>query len=425
MLIGPPRAPSLWRGAAAGVSVLVGCLIFKQPHPMETPQEGLISYCMIVKNEAETLEQNLQTARPFVDEMVIADTGSEDGTKEIAQEYADKFLEFEWPDNFSEARNRTLDEATCDFIMYLDGDEAVTNPEHWKNIRNKLRDDDPDALAIQIENELPGNQLLAGDRIWEVRLFRNHPEVRFEGRVHNQITPSIKRHADGEAYVDKVKAVSHHIGYSHSQDDMLEKYADRIPLIRAEIEDAEEVKWESYYRYQLVNGLFMLEDYEEAWDEFKQTEREALTEENTFSLLLMGVHLAIEMGLHEKASGLATEMIDLWGQEPIAYLMKGIAELNRNRDNAAFTLILSAMQVSQIRDNIRYDIDTHYAASAAGEAAFKMELYGHAKKMFQHHLEEYPNNERIRSMEQAIQPAPENPEKAMKDTPSRPTLESR
>jgi glycosyltransferase involved in cell wall biosynthesis len=39
---------------------------------------------LMVKNESAILERCISTARPFVDEVLVADTGSEDATRDIA-----------------------------------------------------------------------------------------------------------------------------------------------------------------------------------------------------------------------------------------------------------------------------------------------------------------------------------------------------
>ena len=64
-----------------------------------------VSVCIIAKNEEKYIEECLKRLIPYGFEIVVADTGSTDATKEIARRYADKVLEFEWTDDFSAARN--------------------------------------------------------------------------------------------------------------------------------------------------------------------------------------------------------------------------------------------------------------------------------------------------------------------------------
>ena len=63
------------------------------------------SLCMIVRNEEKNLKRCLDGIADLMDEIVIVDTGSDDGTKDIAAKYTDKIFDFKWTGDFSEARN--------------------------------------------------------------------------------------------------------------------------------------------------------------------------------------------------------------------------------------------------------------------------------------------------------------------------------
>ena len=71
-----------------------------------------ISLCMIVKNEEKILERCLDSIADLVDEIIIADTGSADGTREIAARYTEHVYDFPWVDDFSAARNFVFSKAT-------------------------------------------------------------------------------------------------------------------------------------------------------------------------------------------------------------------------------------------------------------------------------------------------------------------------
>ena len=64
-----------------------------------------ISLCMIVKDEEDMIARSLQSAAPLVDEIVIVDTGSTDGTITLAKQFTDRIYHFSWNDSFAEARN--------------------------------------------------------------------------------------------------------------------------------------------------------------------------------------------------------------------------------------------------------------------------------------------------------------------------------
>ncbi len=84
-----------------------------------------ISVCMRVKNEEKTLARCLDSLKGIADEIVIADTGSTDRTKEIAARYTDRIFDFEWVNDFSAARNFVFSKASCDYIYSADADEVI------------------------------------------------------------------------------------------------------------------------------------------------------------------------------------------------------------------------------------------------------------------------------------------------------------
>ncbi|MEA4965042.1 MAG: glycosyltransferase family 2 protein [Oscillospiraceae bacterium] len=84
-----------------------------------------ISLCMIVKNEELCLGNCLSSVRDIVDEIVVVDTGSEDATKAIALQYTDKVYDFPWTDDFSSARNYSFEQATKEYILWLDADDII------------------------------------------------------------------------------------------------------------------------------------------------------------------------------------------------------------------------------------------------------------------------------------------------------------
>ena len=86
---------------------------------------GTLSVCMIVKNEAEFLERCLTSVRPAADQIVVVDTGSTDGSDEIARSFGAEVVRAEWRNDFAWARNISLDRAKCAWILWLDADDVV------------------------------------------------------------------------------------------------------------------------------------------------------------------------------------------------------------------------------------------------------------------------------------------------------------
>ncbi|WP_029933270.1 glycosyltransferase [Rhodothermus marinus] len=130
------------------------------PHDEARP---LLSLCMIVKNEAEYLETCLKLARPHVDEIVVIDTGSTDGTQDIARRYADVFEEIEWPNSFAAARNYSLDRASGRYILILDGDEYIADPRDWLLLREVLQRSTLTCVRLRIRNLMPPHSFVVAD----------------------------------------------------------------------------------------------------------------------------------------------------------------------------------------------------------------------------------------------------------------------
>ena len=82
----------------------------------------LVSLCMMVKNEATTLRQCLDSIASVADEIIIVDTGSTDGTQEIIREYQEAEYFFEWNDDFAAARNYVASLATGEYVCRWDAD---------------------------------------------------------------------------------------------------------------------------------------------------------------------------------------------------------------------------------------------------------------------------------------------------------------
>jgi len=87
---------------------------------------------MIVKNEEKTLERCLRSVEDIPDEIIIVDTGSEDGTKAIAARFTSRVFDFDWIDDFSAARNYSFAQATMDYTLWLDADDVLLPEDRVK-----------------------------------------------------------------------------------------------------------------------------------------------------------------------------------------------------------------------------------------------------------------------------------------------------
>lgn len=88
-----------------------------------------ISLCMIAKDEEEVLARCLSSICQAVDEIIVVDTGSCDGTKAAAREFTDQVYDFLWQEDFSAARNFSFSKGRMEYLMWLDADDVVPDRE--------------------------------------------------------------------------------------------------------------------------------------------------------------------------------------------------------------------------------------------------------------------------------------------------------
>lgn len=174
--------------------------------------DKLISLCMIVKDEQNVLERCLTSVKGLVDEIIVVDTGSNDSTKKIAKQFTDLVYDFKWCDDFSAARNASLEKATGKYILVLDADEYITSNEPTINkIRsdlNQLQLTGNTAFSISILNILGDGR--DSSRIYEsssIRLFSNNG-IRYKEPIHEQLI------ADDEIAIYKSVLTAYHTGYT-------------------------------------------------------------------------------------------------------------------------------------------------------------------------------------------------------------------
>ncbi|AFY56810.1 glycosyl transferase [Rivularia sp. PCC 7116] len=145
-----------------------------------------ISLCMIVKDEESTLSKCLSSAKKFVNEIVILDTGSTDKTVKIAKGYGAKIHHFEWCNDFSAARNEALKHVTGDWVLILDADETLA-PEMIPTIREAVQTEE--YLLINLVREEIGARQSPYSMV--SRLFRNHPDIHFSRPYHALVDDSV------------------------------------------------------------------------------------------------------------------------------------------------------------------------------------------------------------------------------------------
>ena len=123
-----------------------------------------LSLCMIVRDNARTLPACLESIRPWVDEMIVVDTGSVDETPRIVESFGGKLYHFPWCDDFSAARNESLRHATGDWLFWMDSDDTIPL-ECGRGLRALVENqNDPSVAAYLMKVHCPAGKRAAAAR---------------------------------------------------------------------------------------------------------------------------------------------------------------------------------------------------------------------------------------------------------------------
>lgn len=116
-----------------------------QPAPR---RRTTISVLLICRDEADRIEACLRSVAGWANEIVVLDSGSRDGTVEIARRYTDKVWVTDWP-GYGAQRNRALDRCTGEWVLSIDADEVVT-PELRDEIDRALDEPGRDFTRLKM-----------------------------------------------------------------------------------------------------------------------------------------------------------------------------------------------------------------------------------------------------------------------------------
>lgn len=210
------------------------------------PAAGLrITLCMIVRDEQEMLPRCLSAAAPFVDEIVIVDTGSQDATTEIARSFGATVIEREWTGSFSDARNASLEAATGDWLLFLDADEVLVS-EDGPALRQLAGRTWREAFMLREINHTGAGDAALAVRHDALRMVRNRPRYRFQGALHEQIAWSLPTHLPERIEATKIRI--EHFGYLDKVRESRNKSQRNVEILTAEAESGQQGPFLHYNR---------------------------------------------------------------------------------------------------------------------------------------------------------------------------------
>lgn len=257
----------------------------KKKNPQPTLPLVRLSQCMIVKDEEKNIERALSWAKDIAFEQIVVDTGSTDRTVEIAEKMGAKVYHFEWINDFSAAKNYAIEQATGNWIAFLDADEYISRQDAKKlfAILKKIRSD-PDmrekclVLNIPLVNvDENGNPTSVYD---QERVFRNIPQARYKGKIHEMITLG----SESVFRMDDIKVV--HTGYSETAYEQTGKAWRNIDMLRLELKERPDDLTLKAYLADALKVSGSQEDIEES----DRLYNDVINGEGAYSIHVMGAY---------------------------------------------------------------------------------------------------------------------------------------
>lgn len=222
-----------------------------------------ISVCIICKNEEKNIARMLESVKSRGLEIVIADTGSTDRTKQIASEYTNQIYDFEWQEDFSLARNFVASKATNDYILMLDADEWIEEID-FESAAALFRNY-PNAVGSVWVDNMTGSPQKPGPSIrCHLERLYDRRKYQYVGAIHERLRP-IDAGVEFETLL--VEIVLGHSGYCMEEEVMKAKAERNLRLLLKEREANPE---NPYILYQLGKGNLQLGEYNRAEEWFKE-----------------------------------------------------------------------------------------------------------------------------------------------------------
>ncbi|SEA23074.1 tetratricopeptide repeat-containing glycosyltransferase family 2 protein [Selenomonas ruminantium] len=247
-----------------------------------------ISACVIVRNEEKNLPRWLACMTTLADEMVVVDTGSTDNTVELARQAGAKICSFPWINDFAAAKNYAIEQAQGKWLFFLDADEYI-KVQDYAAVRAAIRQYDREKKVIGLVNPLinidPHNDNAYISTIYQIRLFRKLPDLRYVGAIHEML-----RYTGGDKknmpLVDTYAI--YHTGYAPQV--MPEKYKRNLQMLTLSQKKYGKRLIDDFY---LADCYYGLQQYEQAVSHaqayLEATERIAGEESRPYGVLLQSM----------------------------------------------------------------------------------------------------------------------------------------
>lgn len=168
-------------------------------------------------NSVETIRETVRSVNNFASQIVVVDSGSTDGTVELASKMGCEIYFKKWTNNFAEQRNYAMKHIRTEWILMLDSDEYLSKFD-IKEFTELSSNPKIGGININIKNLVDNSSALFYHRY--TRLFRNNKLFKFEGKIHEQIRASIEE-ANFDIYDSDFEIT--HSGYNELNDNKIDR----------------------------------------------------------------------------------------------------------------------------------------------------------------------------------------------------------
>ncbi|MDR6999286.1 glycosyltransferase [Neobacillus niacini] len=304
-------------------------------------KKPVISMCMIVKNEADCLPRCLKSVKDIVDEIIIVDTGSTDETVQVAKNFGAQVILIPWKGDFSHARNAGLNRARGTWILFLDADEEL-DADDLEQLRICAEHQEFEAFFLQIHNhsgETINSPTATVNPI--IRMFRNRPEYRFRGCIHEQIVSSIlDRQPDAALHISSVKI--HHYGYAGTVVADKDKIRRNLQLLEKALGEHPN---DPFHHYNIGVEFMRMNDWLSALGHLHESLSLAPPETSYIHLLYKYItRCHFHLGNNPEAIEACDQGITMFPDYTDLYHLKGTVLLASNREQEAKEMYLLALQ---------------------------------------------------------------------------------
>ncbi|MBP2627631.1 MAG: glycosyl transferase family 2 [Firmicutes bacterium] len=280
-----------------------------------------VTLCMITKNEEDYITCCIDSVKHLIDEVIIVDTGSTDRTIDKALQAGARVFNYNWQQNFAEARNYALDQAAGDWILVLDADETLEYVD-IEGFNNLLVASHIEGYFIEIESVIGNGEEKMFDQV--VRLFRNKPHYRFSGAIHEQVIGSIRQFNSEEALgCTDFKII--HRGYLNERIAAQQKHIRNMEVINQALIDN---PYDPFLRYSLGIEYIQQGKIAQANEQLSKSLQKLKGGEGYFHNVLVNLASGyLQTGQLKEAQELIDRALLMLPQDSDIMLLKGITAL--------------------------------------------------------------------------------------------------